>query len=111
MAEPCEVRPIAEPEVAVLDAAYPEHESRHQHHFRQQLAGEGTYFVAWSGEDPAGWVFLSTPTMHPLARWAARSCPTSRSPPPTAAPALAAPCSTPPSGPPVMPAGTPSASA
>jgi hypothetical protein len=56
-----EVRPIAEPEVAVLDAAYPERESRHQLRFRRQLAGEGTYFVAWSGEAPAGWVFLIFP--------------------------------------------------
>src|SRR4051794_17859778 len=28
---------------------------------RQQLAGEGTYFVAWSGDEPAGWVFLVNP--------------------------------------------------
>jgi GNAT superfamily N-acetyltransferase len=56
-----EVRPIAEPEVAVLDAAYPERESRHQLRLRRQLAGEGTYFVAWSGEAPAGWVFLIFP--------------------------------------------------
>jgi GNAT superfamily N-acetyltransferase len=56
-----EVRPIAEPELAVLDAAYPERESRHQLRFRRQLAGEGTYFVAWSEEAPAGWVFLIFP--------------------------------------------------
>jgi GNAT superfamily N-acetyltransferase len=61
MAEPCEVRPITEPEVAVLDAAFPERESRHQRRFRQQLAGEGTYFVAWLAEEPAGWVFLGNP--------------------------------------------------
>ena len=45
----------------MLDAAYPERESRHQLHFRQQLGGEGTYFVAWSGNEPAGWVFLVFP--------------------------------------------------
>jgi GNAT superfamily N-acetyltransferase len=61
MPEPPEVRPITEPEVAVLDAAYPEHESRHQVRLRQQLTGEGTYFVAWSGGEPAGWVFLVNP--------------------------------------------------
>jgi hypothetical protein len=61
MPEALEVRPITEPEVAVLDAAYPEHESRHQVRLRQQLAGEGTYFVAWSGDEPAGWVFLVFP--------------------------------------------------
>ena len=61
MSEPPEVRPITEPEVAVLDAAYPEHESRHQLRLRQQLDGEGTYFVAWSGDEPAGWVFLVNP--------------------------------------------------
>ena len=61
MSEPPEVRPITEPEVAVLDAAYPECESRHQLRLRQQLAGEGTYFVAWSGDEPAGWVFLVNP--------------------------------------------------
>jgi len=60
MSEPPEVRPITEPEVAVLDAAYPECESRHQLRLRQ-LAGEGTYFVAWSGDEPAGWVFLVNP--------------------------------------------------
>jgi len=61
MSEPPEVRPITEPDVAVLDAAYPEHESRHQLRLRQQLAGQGTYFVAWSGGEPAGWVFLMNP--------------------------------------------------
>lgn len=61
MPEPPEVRPITEAEVAVLDAAYPEHESRHQLRLRRQLAGEGTYFVAWSGDEPAGWVFLDFP--------------------------------------------------
>jgi GNAT superfamily N-acetyltransferase len=61
MREPLEVRPITEPEVAVLDAAYPERESRHQLRMRQQLAGEGTYFVAWLGDEPAGWVFLVKP--------------------------------------------------
>ncbi|MFL6049237.1 MAG: GNAT family N-acetyltransferase [Gaiellales bacterium] len=61
MREPLEVHPITEPEVAVLDAAYPERESRHQLRMRQQLAGEGTYFVAWSGDEPAGWVFLVKP--------------------------------------------------
>ena len=61
MSEPPEVRPIAEPEVAVLDAAYPEHESRHQLRLRRQLDGEGTYFVAWSGDEPAGWVILANP--------------------------------------------------
>ena len=61
MSQPPEVRPITEPEVAVLDAAYPECESRHQLRLRQQLAGEGTYFVAWSGDEPAGWVFLVNP--------------------------------------------------
>ena len=61
MSEPPEVRPITEPEVAVLDAAYPECESRHQLRLRQQLAGQGTYFVAWSGGEPAGWVFLMNP--------------------------------------------------
>src|SRR3954468_8840938 len=61
MREPLEVHPITEPEVAVLDAAYPERESRHLLRMRQQLAGEGTYFVAWSGDEPAGWVFLVTP--------------------------------------------------
>jgi hypothetical protein len=76
MPEALEVRPITESEVAVLDAAYPEHESRHQVRLRQQLAGEGTYFAAW----------------------AARSCPICKSPLPTAAPALAVPCSTSPSG-------------
>ena len=67
MPEPPEVRPITEPEVAVLDAAYPERESRHQHRFREQRAGEGTYFVAWSGAEPAGWVFLTNPD-HASAR-------------------------------------------
>lgn len=33
----------------------------HQLRLRQQLAGEGTYFVAWSGDEPAGWVFLVFP--------------------------------------------------
>jgi len=61
MSEPPEVRPITEPDVAVLDAAYPEDESRHQLRLRQQLAGQGTYFVAWSGGEPAGWVFLMNP--------------------------------------------------
>jgi GNAT superfamily N-acetyltransferase len=61
MSEPRVVRPITEPEVAVLDAAYPERESRHQLRLRQQLAGEGTYFVAWSDQEPAGWVFLINP--------------------------------------------------
>jgi GNAT superfamily N-acetyltransferase len=56
-----EVRPIAEPEVAVLDAAYPERESRHRIRFRRQLVGEGIYFVAWFGEEPAGWVFMMFP--------------------------------------------------
>jgi hypothetical protein len=54
MTEPFEVRPITEAEVAVLDAAFPERESRHQLRFRQQLAGEGNYFVAPSGDEPAG---------------------------------------------------------
>jgi GNAT superfamily N-acetyltransferase len=67
MPEPPEVRPITEAEVPVLDAAHPEHESRHQLRLRQQLAGEGTYFVAWSGEEPAGWVFLVFP-QHASAR-------------------------------------------
>jgi len=61
MSEPPEVRPITEPDVAVLDAAYPEHESRHQLRLRQQLAGQGTYVVAWPGGEPAGWVFLMNP--------------------------------------------------
>ena len=61
MPVPAEVRPANAPDVALLDAAYPERESRHQLRFRQQLAGEGTYFVAWSGEEPAGWVFLAFP--------------------------------------------------
>ncbi|HEV8153972.1 MAG TPA: GNAT family N-acetyltransferase [Gaiellales bacterium] len=61
MPVPAEVRPVIAPEVALLDAAYPERESRHQLRFRRQLAGEGTYFVAWSGEEPAGWVFLAFP--------------------------------------------------
>jgi len=61
MSEPPEVRPITELDVVVLDVAYPEHESRHQLRLRQQLAGQGTYFVAWSGGEPAGWVFLMNP--------------------------------------------------
>ena len=61
MSEPPKVRPITGPEVAVVDAAYPERESRHQLRLRQQLTGEGTYFVAWSGGEPTGWVFLANP--------------------------------------------------
>ena len=61
MPVPAEVRPVNAQEVALLDAAYPERESRHQLRFGQQLAGEGTYFVAWSGREPAGWVFLVFP--------------------------------------------------
>ena len=49
MPVPAEVRPVNAQEVALLDAAYPERDSRHQLRLRQQLAGEGTYFVAWSG--------------------------------------------------------------
>jgi GNAT superfamily N-acetyltransferase len=61
MPVPAEVRPVDAQEVALLDAAYPERESRHQLRFGRQLAGEGTYFVAWSGGELAGWVFLVFP--------------------------------------------------
>jgi GNAT superfamily N-acetyltransferase len=61
MPKPPEVRPINESEVVLLDTAYPERESRHRRRLQQQLDGEGTYFVAWAGERPAGWVFLTTP--------------------------------------------------
>ena len=70
MAEPCEVRPIAEPEVAVLDAAYPEHESPPQHHSASSWrVRPPTSSPGRARTRPAGCSW-STPTMHPLARWA-----------------------------------------
>lgn len=54
-------RPIAAHEVAVLDAAYPEFESRHQVRFGHQQEGQGTYLVAWEEDMPVGWAYLRSP--------------------------------------------------
>ena len=66
---PVSPRPIAADELAVIDAAYPEFESRHLHRFRHQQEGLGTYLIAWEGDVPVGWVYVrSTRQASPRAR-------------------------------------------
>ena len=110
MPVPAEVRPVNAQEVALLDAAYPERESRHQLRFGQQLAGEGTYFVAWSGDEPAGWVFMVFPEHASERALGGAQLSDLQVAAPYRGVGLGRACSTPPSGPLATPAGKPSAS-
>ena len=61
MPVPAEVRPVTRRQVALLDAAYPEREAATSSASASSWPARARYFVAWSAEQPAGWVFLVFP--------------------------------------------------